>query len=60
MILITTLAVSFYKDGEVSVYVNLRFLVVGVRCEDLCRFVVSVNINSCYLLCVVIVVFSCV
>jgi len=31
MMLITTLVVSFCKDGEVSVNVNLWFLVVYVR-----------------------------
>ena len=37
MMLITTLAVSFCKDGGVSVNVNLWFLVVCVRCEVVCR-----------------------
>ena len=40
MMLITTLVLSFCKDGGVSVNVNLWFLVVYVRCEVLCRFVV--------------------
>ena len=35
MMLITTLVVSFCKDGGVSVSVNLWFLVVYVRCEVL-------------------------
>jgi len=38
--LITTLVVSFYKDGGGSVSVKLWFLVVYVRCEVLCRLVV--------------------
>ena len=36
MMLITTLVVSFSKDGGVSVSVNLLFLVVCVRCEVVC------------------------
>jgi len=52
MMLITTLVVSFCKDGGVSVSVKLWFLVEYVRCEVLFRLVVagnvfSVNINSC-------------
>jgi len=39
MMLITTLVVSFCKDGGAGVSVNLWFLVVYVRCEVLCRFV---------------------
>ena len=35
--LITTLIVSFCKDGRGSVNVKLCFLVVYVRCEVLCR-----------------------
>jgi len=35
--LITTLVVSFCKDGRGSVCVKLWFLVVYVRCEVLCR-----------------------
>jgi len=63
--LITTLVVSFCKDGGVSVNVNLWFLVVCVRCEVVCGLVVAgnvftVNINSCDLLCMVIAMFSCV
>jgi len=42
--LITTLVGSFCKDGGVSVNVNLRFLVVYVRCEVLCRLVVVGNV----------------
>ena len=41
MMLITTLVVSFCKDGGVSINVNLRLLVVCVWCEVLCRFVVA-------------------
>jgi len=44
MMLITTLVVSFCKDGEVSVSVNLWFLVLCVRCEVVCRVVVAVNV----------------
>ena len=42
--LITTLVVSFCKDGRVSVNVKLWFLVVCVRCEVLlvlCRLVIA-------------------
>jgi len=39
--LITTLVVSFCKDGVGSVNVKLWFLVVYVRCEALCRLVVA-------------------
>jgi len=63
VMLITTLVVSFCKDGGGSVNVKLWFLVVYVQCEVLCRLVVAGNvfhINSCDPLCVVIVVFSCV
>jgi len=42
IMLITTLVVSFCKDGEVSVSVKLWFFVVCVRCEVVCRFVVAV------------------
>ena len=62
--LIITLVVSFCKDGRGSVNVKLWFLVLYVRCEDLCRSVVldnvSINFNNCEPLCVLIVVFSCV
>jgi len=44
MILITTLDVSFCKDGRSSVTVKLRFLVVCVRCDVLCRLVVAGNV----------------
>ena len=42
--LITTLVVSFCKDGGGSVNVKLWFLVVCVQCEVLCRLVVSGNV----------------
>jgi hypothetical protein len=42
--LITTLVVSFYKDGGGSVSVKVRYLAVCVRCEVLCRLVVSGNV----------------
>jgi len=41
MMLITTLVVSFCKDGGGSLNVKLWFLVVCVRCEVLCRLVVA-------------------
>ena len=43
MVLITTLVVSFCKDGGISANVNLWFLVVCVQCDVLCRFVVAGN-----------------
>ena len=54
MMLITTLVVSFCKDGGGSVSVNLRFLVVCVRCEVLCRLVVAGNV---FLLILIVVIF---
>jgi len=48
MMLITTLVVSFCKDGEVSFNVNLWFLVVCVRCEVLYHFVVAANVFCSY------------
>ena len=42
--LITTLVVSFCKDGGGSVSVKLCFLVVCFRCEVLCRLVVAGNV----------------
>ena len=42
--LITTLVVSFCKDGGGSVNVKLWFLVVYVRCEVLCCLVVAGNV----------------
>jgi len=44
MMLITTLVVSFCKDGGVSVSVNLWFIVVCVRCEVFCRLVAVGNV----------------
>ena len=41
VILFTTLVVSFCNDGGVSVNVILWFLVVCVRCDILCHFVVA-------------------
>jgi len=54
VMLITTLVVSFCKDGEVCINVNLWFLVVCVRCEVLCRFVVAGNV---FLLTLIVVIF---
>jgi len=42
--LITTLVVSFCKDGGDSVNVKLWFLVVCVLCEVVCRLVVAGNV----------------
>jgi len=44
--LITTLVVSFCKDGRGSVNIKLWFLVVYVRREVLCRLVVARNMLS--------------
>jgi len=52
--LITTLVVSFYKDGGVSVSVNLWFLVVCVRCEVLCHFVAAGNVFVLILIVVIL------
>jgi len=41
---ITTLVVSFCKNGSGSVNVKLWFLVVYVRCEFLCYLVVAGNV----------------
>jgi len=54
MMLITTLVVSFSKDGGVSVNVHLWFLVVHVLCEVLCPFVVADNV---FLLILLVVIF---
>jgi len=51
--LITTLVVSFCKDGRGSVSVKLWFLVVYVRCEVLCRVVVAGNV---FLLILIVVI----
>ena len=44
MILITTLVVSFCKNGGVSFSVNLWFLVLCVQCDVLCNFVIAGNV----------------
>jgi len=54
MMLITTLVISFCKNGGVSVNVNLWFLVVCVRCEVLCRFIVAGNV---FLLILIVVIY---
>jgi len=54
--LITTLAVSFYKDGGGSVNVKLWYLVVYVWCEVLCRLVVAGNVLLLILIVVVLYV----
>jgi len=46
MMLITTLVVSFCKDGGGSFNAKLWFLVVYVRCEVLCRLVVAGNVTN--------------
>jgi len=63
-VVITTSVILFCKDGGFSVSVNLWCLVVCVWCDVLCHFVVVgrrifIDID-CYLLCFVIIVFSCV
>jgi len=50
------LVVSFCKDGGVSVSVNLWFLVVCVRCEVVCRFVVAGNLFMLILIVVILYV----
>jgi len=52
--LITTLVVSFCKDGGGSVNVKLWFLVVCVRCEVFCRLVLAGNV---FLLTLIVVIF---
>jgi len=54
MMLISTLVVSFCKDGGVSVNINLWFLVLCVRCDVLCRFVAAGNV---FLLILIVVIF---
>jgi len=44
MLLITTLVVSFCKDGGGSVNVKLWYLAACVRCEVVCRLVVAGNV----------------
>jgi len=56
IMLITTLVISFCKDGRGSVNVKLWFLVVYVRCEVICR---SVVLDNVFLL-ILIVVILCV
>jgi len=41
IVLITTLVVSFCKDGGGCVNVKLWFLVVYIQCEVLCHLVVA-------------------
>ena len=52
--LITTLVVSFCKDGEGNVNVKLWFLVVCVRCKVVCRFVVAGNVLLLILIVVIL------
>ena len=54
MMLITTLVVSFCKDGGVSLNVKLWFLVVCFECEVLCYFVVAGNV---FLLVLIVMIF---
>jgi len=54
--LITTLVVSFCKDGKGSVNIKVWFLVVYVRCEVICH---SVVLDNVFLL-ILIVVILCV
>jgi hypothetical protein len=54
--LIATLVVSFCKDGRGSVNVKLWFLVVCVRYEVLCRFVVAGNVFLLILIVVILYV----
>ena len=54
--LITTLVVSFCKDGRGSVNVKLCFLVVYVRREVLCRSVVLDNVFLLILIFVILCV----
>ena len=54
--LITTLVVSFCKDGRGSFNVKLWFLVVYVWCEVLCSLAVLDNV---LLLILIVVIFMC-
>jgi len=54
--LITTLVVSFCKDGGGSVNVKLWFLLVYVQCEVLCHLVVAGNMFLLILIVVILVV----
>ena len=56
IMLITTLVVSFFKDGGGDVSVKLWFLLVYVRCEVVCGLVVAGNV----FLLILIVVILCV
>ena len=64
--LVTTLVVSFCKDGRGRVNIKLCFLVLCVRCELVCGLVEAGNVFVLILIvvifcvCVVIVVFCCV
>ena len=58
MILITTLVVSFCKDGGVSINVNLWFLVVYFQCEVLCLFVVAGNVFLLILILIVVIFYA--
>jgi len=51
--LITTLVVSFCKNGRGSINVKLWFLVVYVGCEVLCRLLVAGNV---FLLILIVVI----
>ena len=53
--LITTLVVSFCKDGGAGVNAKLWFLVVYVLCEVLCRSVLAGNV---FLLMLIVVIFT--
>ena len=52
--LITTLVVSFCKDGGGGVNVKLWFSVVYVRCEILCRLVAAGNVFPLILIVVIL------
>jgi len=56
MLLITTLVVSFCKDGGGNVNVNVWFIVVCVRCEVLCGLVVAGNVFLLILIVVILYV----
>ena len=57
--LITTLVVSFCKDGGGSVNVKLWFLVVYVQCEVLCHLVVAGNVFLLILIVVILMRGDC-
>ena len=54
--LITTMVVSFCKDGGASFNVKLCFLMVYILCEVLCRLVVSGNVFLLILIVVILYV----